>query len=73
MNKKEFNQAVGNRLRGFRHNVGLSQWEVAKKAEMEQPAISELERGEREIKLWEFYQICDAIEIDPRWITDNLF
>lgn len=72
MTRKEFNWAVGRILKKFRKNARVSQIELSQETGIPQPAISEMERGNREIKLWEYYKICDALNIDYQLLTENL-
>lgn len=52
-------------LIALRKSCGISQVELAKRLDKEQPFISRIERGERRIDVVEFFAIAKALGLDP--------
>jgi transcriptional regulator with XRE-family HTH domain len=61
----EFLILVGSRLKSIRKEKGLTQDELAEKANLHYSYIGGIERGERNISLISFNKILEALEISP--------
>ena len=58
-----FYQAVGARVKEIRNQKGLSQAELAEKANLSLPLISTIENGKSKIWLITFARICEALQV----------
>ncbi|MEX1140979.1 MAG: helix-turn-helix transcriptional regulator [Thermoleophilaceae bacterium] len=67
-NQKRF----GANVRRRRHEVGISQEDLAYEAGMHFTAISKLERGEREPRLHTILSVAAALEVPPAHLLDGL-
>ncbi len=57
---------IGNLLKQKRVNIGLTQFEIAEKANIDEKHYGRIERNECiNIKLLTFIQICNALEAQP--------
>ena len=56
--------AFGARVRGLRQATGLSQEELAEKAELHRTYIGSVERGERSISLENIHALARALNVD---------
>ncbi len=54
---------IGKNVRAIRQAMGVSQAEVAKRAKMKQPALSQLETGELEWKAHQISAVADALGV----------
>lgn len=59
----KFNQEVGQRIREARLARDLSQQELAAKANLSLPHISDIENGKKAMKLATFVKIIEALQI----------
>ena len=74
--EKEITKKVGQRIAAARRSKGITQVELAKRANMTQAIISSYEQGRRRIPITQFLKIADAIGIPPaklfdKWKTSN--
>lgn len=62
---KQFEQraAFGARVRELRFRAGLSQEDLAHRAELDRSYVGQVERGERNISLDNIHRIADALAI----------
>lgn len=58
-------QIVGHNVRRIRHEVGLSQEELADRAKLHRTYISSIERGERNVSIENIFAIADALNVPP--------
>lgn len=58
-------QIVGDNVRRIRHEVGLSQEELADRAKLHRTYISSIERGERNISVENIFAIAEALNVLP--------
>lgn len=56
-------QALGQRIRAVRTERGMSQAELAEKANIGLPHVSDIERGKAHIKVLTFARIAEALQI----------
>ncbi|PFH92638.1 helix-turn-helix transcriptional regulator [Bacillus sp. AFS088145] len=64
----EFLNLVGTKVRYFRKLNGLTQEELAEKADVHYTYIGGIERGERNISLETLEKICIALNVSPSLI-----
>jgi transcriptional regulator with XRE-family HTH domain len=67
----DWRRAFGDRLRSLRHEVGISQEELAFRAGLHRTYVSSVERGERNISLANIHSLADALGIDVRRLFDE--
>ena len=65
MDDNSIQQKLGQVVKSFRLQIGLSQEDVAFRAGLHRTYISDVERGSRNISLKAIYSICSALEINP--------
>jgi len=58
-------KAFGARVRELRLAAGLSQEELAHRAELDRSYVGQVERGERNISLDNIYRLATTLEIQP--------
>lgn len=58
-------KAFGARVRELRLTAGLSQEELAHRAELDRSYVGQVERGERNISLDNIYRLAATLEIEP--------
>ncbi|MFJ4224977.1 helix-turn-helix domain-containing protein [Microbacterium sp. NPDC089695] len=58
-------KAFGARVRQLRLAAGLSQEELAHRAELDRSYVGQVERGERNISLDNIYRLADAVQCSP--------
>ncbi len=63
-------KAFGRRLRALRKSKGLSQEQLAWKADSELSQISRMERGIINAGLSQLFKIAEALEIHPKELFD---
>ena len=52
-------------LRSVRESAGVSQRELAKLMNLPQSFVSKIERGERQVQVLEFIEICRLLKVSP--------
>lgn len=60
---------VGTRIRNRRKNFGLTQSQLAVRADTTEDAISEYERGERRMSLEMAVKLASILECDTDWLA----
>lgn len=63
---------IGKRIKEARTSKGLSQEEVAFRAEMDRAYLSEIESGLKNLSVSVLLKICKAIDIQPEDIVKGL-
>jgi transcriptional regulator with XRE-family HTH domain len=61
---------VGEKVRAERQRRSLSQRELAKKLATDEPTISRIESGQRDLRVSGLYEIGAALGIPPRVLVD---
>ncbi len=64
-------EVVGNNIRTCRTNAGMTLEELAEKAEMSWPYISEVERGRENISLDKLAQLAKALNVRLSKLVEN--
>lgn len=60
-----YRELLGKRIRSIRDQVALTQKELAKQVGFSAPQIiSQIEKGQREVKAWELVKIARALQVD---------
>lgn len=65
MDRRSFGRTFGRVLRAYRRSRGLTQEELAERADLDRTYPSLLERGLRSPSLLMVFQIAEALGIDP--------
>ncbi|BAZ82456.1 helix-turn-helix transcriptional regulator [Sphaerospermopsis kisseleviana CS-549] len=68
---KNIQKKFGSKLRQIRHNLKLSQEELALLCNLDRSYIGGVERGERNISLVNIHKIADALNISPKEFFDE--
>lgn len=66
--KEQRNQrvvALGRAIRARRETLGLTQAELAEEIGAFQPEISRIEQGDKSISLARFWEVCEALGVQP--------
>lgn len=71
-NEREFNRALGQRLRDTRVGQGRAQREVAKLAGITPAQLSQIESGKTATSTWTLARLCCALRIPPADLLRNL-
>ncbi len=66
--KKQLVKAIGRRIREIRVNLGLTQWEFARKMEMANTHLSDIETGRSGPGINFFYAITKYHKVNPLYI-----
>lgn len=62
----------GGRVRERRHELALSQEDLAERADLHRTYVSQVERGERNLSLINVLRLADALEVDPAGLVGGL-
>ena len=65
MKQERVQAAFGKALKRFRASLGVSQEQLAERAELHRTYVGDVERGERNISLLNIAKIADALRIKP--------
>lgn len=65
MNKKDFQKALGNRIRQLREEKNISQTELGNLCEIERSNMSRIESGNTNPSSYLLYQIAQKLEVEP--------
>ena len=65
MKHERVQAAFGKALKWFRASLGVSQEQLAERAELHRTYVGDVERGERNISLLNIAKIADALRIKP--------
>jgi transcriptional regulator with XRE-family HTH domain len=63
--RRNAKEILGHNVRRIRTEAGLSQEELADRAELHRTYISSLERGERNFSVENIFAIADALKVPP--------
>jgi len=69
--KKKECTAFGHAVREFRKGIGISQEELADRADIHRTYIGGIERGERNPTLTMIFRLAAALEISPRDLLEK--
>ena len=59
------------RLRWAREQAGLSQGQVAQHLKVHRPTISQIEAGDRNVRIEELDQLADLYGVSREWLVDG--
>ncbi len=65
MAKREVRKSFGKNLRERRLALGLSQEELAERADLHRTYVGSVERGERNVSLENIVRLADALKVKP--------
>lgn len=57
-------KAFGARVRELRHGAGISQEDLAHRADLDRSYVGQVERGERNISLDNIYRLADGLGVE---------
>lgn len=69
---KEVRTAFGDRLRVVRLGYGISQEELALKADLDRTYVSGIERGRRNLGLENLCRLAHALEVSPETLLEGV-
>jgi transcriptional regulator with XRE-family HTH domain len=64
----ENKKLIGSRLRWAREQAGLSQGQVAQRLSVHRPTISQIEAGDRNVRIEEVQQFATLYGVDENWL-----
>lgn len=64
--------ALGENIRRLRHEVGISQEELAERCDLHRTYISGIERGERNVSLLNIVEIARALKVLPGRLVEGI-
>lgn len=70
--KSIYTKELGKRLAKIRQERELSQEYVADRLNLTRSGICRYENGEREIKMTEFFKLCDIYQVDAYTLLDEV-
>jgi XRE family transcriptional regulator, regulator of sulfur utilization len=70
--KHKHRKALGETIRSYRRNAGISQEKLAEKADLHHNYVGELERGEKAASIDSLLKIARALGIKVRDLVDEL-
>ena len=62
---------IASRLRWAREQAGLSQGQVAQRMDVHRPTISQIEAGERNVRIEELDQFAEIYGVSREWLVDG--
>lgn len=65
MDKKEFQKAVGERIKAIRLEKEIPQQRLASECDFEKGNMDRIEAGRTNITIWTLYKIAEALEVEP--------
>jgi len=69
--KEEVQVGFGNAVRALRSDAELTQEQLAASSEMHVTCISQIERGLKNVSLFNLYRIASALEISPARLLEE--
>ena len=72
MSKPYHRRILGNKMRAYRNQAGLTQEKLAEKADLHHNFIGEVERGNMEISLTSLLKIAKALKVKVRDLVNEL-
>ncbi len=70
--KPHHRRVLGDRIRSYRKRAGLTQEQLAEKADLHHNFIGAVERGNMEISLTSLLKIAKALKVKVRDLVDGL-
>jgi transcriptional regulator with XRE-family HTH domain len=64
----ENKKLIGSRLRWAREQAGLSQGQAAQRLSVHRPTISQIEAGDRNVRIEEIQQFAALYGVDENWL-----
>jgi len=71
MNEQKIKNLFGDHVRELRKANGLSQEELALRADLDRTYIGGVERGERNVSLINICRIAEALSVSPDFLLSN--
>jgi XRE family transcriptional regulator, regulator of sulfur utilization len=70
--KPHHRRVVGDKIRAYRNQAGLTQEKLAEKADLHHNFIGEVERGNMETSLTSLLKIAKALKVKVRDLVDGI-
>ena len=70
--RPHYRRNVGEKIRNYRKQAGLTQEKLAEKADLHHNFIGEVERGNMDISLGSLVKIAQALSVHVRDLVDEL-
>lgn len=64
MNTERIYRNLGNRIRGLRKSLGLTQDQLAKQAGMSRASLANIERGKQQVLVHHLFTISDGLQLE---------
>lgn len=72
MKKDEIQKQLGTNVRNFRAKLQISQEELASLCDLDRTYIGAIERGERNVSIYNIYKIANALNINIKELFNGL-
>lgn len=72
MDKKEFQKAVGKRIKAIRLSKEIPQQRLASECDFEKGNMARIESGRTNITIWTLYKIATALGVEPKELLNDL-
>lgn len=72
ISKADPKRILGDNLRRIRHEAGISQEELADRANLHRTYISSIERGERNVSVENIFAIAQALDVPPAELLEDI-
>lgn len=72
MNKKKILKHIGKKIREARKMKGLSQEELALESEFDRSYIGRVERGERNLSIYNLCRLAESLKTNPSFFIEDL-
>jgi transcriptional regulator with XRE-family HTH domain len=73
MDRARVQRRFGEAVRGRRERLGLSQEDLAHRAQMHPTYLSQIERGKRNLSLFNIVRLAEALELPPGRLLGRAF
>lgn len=72
VDKNQYNTNLGNAIRELRHELDLSQEELADRAGLCRTYIGSIERGEKSISVYNLYKLLESVNVSVSQFLDRV-
>jgi transcriptional regulator with XRE-family HTH domain len=64
-------KSIGERVSKQRRSLGLTQAQLAERADLETVYLSQVERGRKTLSLPALFRLAEALNVGPGWLLDG--